>query len=77
MVDYMTRQLHETLSQATGPEKLMVRLPRPSEEELSILNQAIKGKWYSQDSLNQLFRKVCEGAKARFGFTVSIQEYPA
>ncbi len=77
LFEYMVGQLHETLSQATGPEKLMVRLPRPSEKELSILNQTIKGKSYSQDSLNKLFRKVCEEAKTRFGFTFSIQEYPA
>ena len=74
LVEYMARQLGETLGQGTGPERFLVRLPRLSQDELSILNQTIKGKSYSQDSLNQLFQKVYEEAKKRFGVTLSIQQ---
>lgn len=74
LIEYMTRQLKETLGRAAGQERFMVKLPQLSEEELSILNRTIDGKSYSRDSLNQLFQQVYEEAATRLGLRLSIQK---
>ncbi|MGD9850953.1 MAG: PEP/pyruvate-binding domain-containing protein [Nitrospirales bacterium] len=76
LLEFMVRQLTETFGKKSGSGSLSLNLPRLSREEFSVLNQSVQGGGYSQESLERLFRKICEEGKRRVGLTLTLQEHP-
>lgn len=73
LLQCMIRQLSETLGQEKGSGSMILWFPRLAPEEFSIFNQSLKGRPFSQETLERIFQKICEEGKRRFGVTLSLQ----
>lgn len=76
LLEFMTRELSDSLSKETCSEALTVDLPRLSPEEFSILNQSLPGSSFSHESLERNFQKICEEVKRRFGIRLYLEHCP-